>query len=142
MQKKIGLLFGILFIAVAFINFLNNPVFFRLNVVGNLLLAICFIESMFFGKIGKIIQISTAVGIAGIGATTNDANHLVSVLAMIIAILLSNRYFPKLKNISAYYTIVPLFIALITMWSFVGIGTNVILYGTLTALMSILEAEK
>lgn len=142
MQKKIGFLFGTFCLLVAIVNFSNNPVICRLNVMGMLLIGIAFMESIYFGDIGKVLQVVTMIGVSTIMVFSNTQNSLVPVITIIFAVLLSDKYLPKKKNLSKYYTMMPLMAGLLSSWSTAAIVNNVLLYGALTGAMIIIQNDK
>jgi hypothetical protein len=142
MQKKIGFIFGLFFIVIAIVNFIDAPIFFCLNVIGLGLVGVAFIESSYFDIYGKILQIVTLLFYSGIAVVGNDPNSLVSVLTLFVVVLISDKYFPQKKNLSKYYTMVPLMTALLSDWKITSIVTNLLLYITFTVVVQIIQNDK
>jgi hypothetical protein len=142
MIKKLGWVFGLLFILLAMINHANNPEIVRLNVLGLGIIGVLYIYTSFNLYFAKIIQTLLLFVYGSVAFLYNDGNVLVSMFCFYISGELMRKYYPK-KYINMFVLgSIYITFAVLAGWTFFHIIGSVLMYSALTIIIYIIQNDK
>ena len=124
------------------VNYVSSPIIMRPNVIGTIVPGILYLVSTNKGLWAKILQVILTFSVGALSVLANDPNSFIPVIVLSVVILLSNKYFPKVKILIFLYAVPYIGLAFYCGWGPVQLLNNVLLYILHTTVFYIITNDK